>query len=590
MRSDRQGMALLIVLVLVTLAALGSYGYTFHMQSQYRRVSVQEDQIHAQLAADSGFELVASILEQPTDQRSGFGSLLNNPELFQDVPIEQSDTRGLQAVQSAGWRFSVISPLTDGQDVTGSDSSEVSFAGRSVTESIRRTSDSGTLFRFGLENESAKIHVPTLLAWDRQYPGHAQKVLMQLPNASQPIVQAWLRWMNVQPITRQAGDNSIGGTQATAQQSMVDEQTGDGDLSFRLHDNWLGGDWNQDFQVDLLDQAFRPRLRGSQRLATRLPQSSSESEGAVDQQNQGETLAAWKAWQRYLTWHSGSRNESANGRRRVDLNQPNLQELHRRLLEIWPSAWADFVVVYRQYGASPAAPANSGATSANLGAASSVARPPSPVASPPMDFSIAPRFLLRSPLELVGAVVTLPTASGKAAEKSEKRLIPSPFGGGNNEMSNYLGKLLDQVTTGSGSVPEGRLDIRHASAWALLAVPGIDTTTAQAILQRRSDKTSDATENYATIAWLIEEGVVDLRKMIQIEPYLTARSDVYSCQIVGYRDDRSPMFRCTAILDASRGQVVRRCYQRWHQWGGQLSAADLNSELATSLPTNSLSK
>ncbi|HAC92135.1 MAG TPA: hypothetical protein DCF63_16140, partial [Planctomycetaceae bacterium] len=130
MRSDRQGMALLIVLVLVTLAALGSYGYTFHMQSQYRRVSVQEDQIHAQLAADSGFELVASILEQPTDQRSGFGSLLNNPELFQDVPIEQSDTRGLQAVQSAGWRFSVISPLTDGQDVTVSDSSEVSFAGR----------------------------------------------------------------------------------------------------------------------------------------------------------------------------------------------------------------------------------------------------------------------------------------------------------------------------------------------------------------------------------------------------------------------------------------------------------------------------
>jgi type II secretory pathway component PulK len=102
MRSDRQGMALLIVLVLVTLAALGSYGYTFHMQSQYRRVSVQEDQIHAQLAADSGLELVASILEQPADRRSGVGNLLNNPELFQDVPIEQADSRGLEGAQPAG--------------------------------------------------------------------------------------------------------------------------------------------------------------------------------------------------------------------------------------------------------------------------------------------------------------------------------------------------------------------------------------------------------------------------------------------------------------------------------------------------------
>jgi hypothetical protein len=523
-------------------------------------------------------------LEQPADRRSGVGNLLNNPELFQDVPIEQADSRGLEGAQPAGWRFSVISPLTAGQDMTGSDSSELSTAGRSVSEGIRRTSDSDTLFRFGLENESAKIHVPTLLAWDRQYPGHAQKVLMQLPGATQPIVQAWLRWMSVRPITSQAGNNLIGGTQATAQQAMVDEQTGDGDLLFRLHDNWLGGDWNQDFRVDLLDQAFRPGLRGSQRLASRLPQASSESsEGAVDQQYQGENLSAWKAWQRYLTWHSGSRNESASGRRRVDLNQPNLQELHRRLLEIWPAAWADFVVVYRQYGATPAA-------SANSGAASSAARPSNPVASPPMDFSIGPRFLLRSPLELVGAVVTLPSASGKAAEKSEKRLIPSPFGGGNNEMSNYLGKLLDQATASSGSGPEGRLDIRHASAWALLAIPGIGTTTAQAILQRRSARTSGVTENPATIAWLIEEGVVDLQKMILIEPYLTARSDVYSCQVVGYRDDRSPMFRCSAILDASRGQVVRRCYQRWHPWGGQLSAADLNTELATNLPTNSLSK
>ena len=53
-RPARSGMALLIVLVLIMMAALGAYGFAFYMESQYRLNRIHEDQAHARLAALSG--------------------------------------------------------------------------------------------------------------------------------------------------------------------------------------------------------------------------------------------------------------------------------------------------------------------------------------------------------------------------------------------------------------------------------------------------------------------------------------------------------------------------------------------------------
>lgn len=567
-------MALLIVLVLVTLSALGCYGYTFHMQNQYRRVRIQEAQVHARLAAHSGLDLVAAILEQPVDKRSSAGSLLNNPGLFRDIPISPEDSRRPQGAEQQSWRFSVLSPSETSQVL---DQSPVSG---SISGGINRPAPTDTLFRFGLENESAKIHVPTLLEWDKQYPGHAQRVLMQLPGANQSIVQAWLISMNVLPLATQAVTGSSRIASTVSEQPTITEMTVDDEIHLRMRDLWLGGDWNQDYRIDLLDLPFRPRPKGIQPVVEGFSQGTTDGNNVAVSPYPSESQGIFSAWQRYLTWHSGSRNESASGRRRVDLNQANLQELHRRLLEIWPAAWADFVVIYRQFGASKGAPVGSG-SGVSVGSTT-------PVTNIPLDFSVGPRFTLRSPLELVGVTVTLPATPGKAGEKSNNRQVPSPFGGGNSEMSNYLGKLLDDVTTQSGSALEGRVDIRHAPLWTLMAIPGVDAALAQQILQRRSAKASDSNEASSTVAWLLEEGVVDLRKMTQIEPYLTARSDVYSCQVVGYFDDRSPMFRCSATLVASSGHVVRRCYQQWHPWGGDLKVADLRTELAVNRQTNPL--
>ena len=58
----REGMALLIVLVLIVMVALSAYSFTLMMQNQYLLSRVQEDQAQAKLAVLSGVDFVAALL------------------------------------------------------------------------------------------------------------------------------------------------------------------------------------------------------------------------------------------------------------------------------------------------------------------------------------------------------------------------------------------------------------------------------------------------------------------------------------------------------------------------------------------------
>ncbi len=82
---NRSAMALLVVLVLVMMAALSAYGFTFYMESQYRTARTYEEQVHARQAALNATELVAAILEMSPQKRAAMGGLENNPVLFRDL-------------------------------------------------------------------------------------------------------------------------------------------------------------------------------------------------------------------------------------------------------------------------------------------------------------------------------------------------------------------------------------------------------------------------------------------------------------------------------------------------------------------------
>lgn len=537
---QRRGMALLVVVVLVMLIALGAYRFSFYMESQYRLTRLHEEQVHARLAAISGMELAAAIVEMSPAQRMSVGGLVDNAAIFRDIAVDATVTATESNRDPNAWRFCLVSPRT-ADDAINSPLSSSQIAGTPLLP-----------IRFGLENESAKIHIPTLIAWDRMKPGHARATLLGLPGVSEAMVDAWLREFGVSVRVDKGG----------AQEPHAYRED--------LRHAWFGGDLNQNYQLDPIEIRFASQHQSQNRAASQQSMGSSN------------LVSGFKPLQRYTTWISGHRNATRNGQSRIFLNETDLQSLHRQLSSIWSADWANFVIALRQFGPTtprpqttpPSAPAPPAPSTGNPGNTVTVASSSTELVQDwTPDFGNAAIFTFRSPLDLVGAVVDLPPLSTSSSSRSPssqsspvKRTLRNPFSSDLTEVRNYLGRLLDDVTVDLSPVSEGRIDASEAPAEVLAGVPGLDLSLAQQMIQKRSGSTNAmaTTQELDTIAWLLD--VVDLSKLKELEPYLTCRSDVYSVQAVGYRDSQSAVYRTTATIDARESPTQLRNQKVWHPW------------------------
>ena len=526
-----KGMALLVVVVLIMLTALGAYRFSFYMESQYRLTRLHEEQVHARLAAISGMELAAAIVEMSPSQRMSIGGLVDNAAVFRDIAVDLSANATANQRDPHLWRFCLLSPRSM-EEATNTPQIPAQIAGAA---SLR--------IRFGLENESAKLHMPTLIAWDQMMPGHARHTLLGLPDASEKMVDAWLREIGV------SGRVDKGGFQG--QLASLDD----------LRHTWFGGDLNQHYQLDPLEVRLANQHQSQDRAAS--------TESTVSANGVG----GFRPLQRYVTWVSGHRNVTRNGQARIFLNEPDLQSLHRQLSLVWSTDWANFVIAMRQLG-----PSN---TVAVAGSSTELVQQWSP------DFGKAAIFAFRSPLDLVGTVVDLPPVStsnppGSSTSQASqvKRTLRNPFSSELSEVRNYLGRVLDDVTVEMSPISEGRIDVSEAPLEVLAGVPGLDLSLAQRMVQQRSGSTNamTTTQELDTIAWLLN--VVDLAKLKELEPYLTCRSDVYSVQAVGYRDGQSAVYRTTATIDARESPAQLRNQKVWHPWDRGFSI----EQLADSIP------
>jgi hypothetical protein len=596
---QRRAMALLVVLVLVMLAAFSAYSFMFSMESQYRDARLFEEQLNSQQAAKSGMELAAAILELPYQERERLGGVSNNPELFRARVIDSTPTTAVESELINRWRVSIISPnLVDrsGQPASAS-------ARNSNTRTGSALSEDNVNLVFGLENESAKIPISALKQWDGRIPGHARQALLNLPEATPELVDAFLRSVGI--------GFSITADKASQIRSNESFQTAD-QRTEDLQLMWLGGDLNCNYRRDLIDVAWSEKSDerlGSSSLTTSalyrgLEGNSGNSSSASDDQETASSAIAAGAWGRYLSWQSGYRNLTRNGEPRIDINNPDLRGLHSQLLQKWPAELADFVILYRQYSSVPAATTSllvpgrsssnssgqTGSTTANgvsktSSAGTESANTTAPTAEPPgpPNFAVSATRTMTSPLDLINAVIELPVKNQNSTDKSSKRRVSSPFQAENAIAGDYLSKLLDDVTVSSAEFISDRIDISDAPLIVLLAVPGIDRATAEAIVQRRNNRERRSPNKDlrdGTIGWLLREGVVDLGRLIQLEPYLTSRSDVYSCQVVGFLDDRSAVYRSTLTIDARQTPAKLRNLQLWHSWDRGFSTEELTQNAA----------
>ncbi len=553
----RRGMALLVVVVLTMLIALAAYRFSFYMESQYRLTRLNEEQVHARLAALSGIEMGAAMAELSTAEQVASGGLFDN-RILQHIPVTSnvSTTSTARSEESIiDWRCSLVSPAVDGLGTS-------SYA-------VGDASD----LRFGLENESAKIHMPTLLEWDRKQPGHARTSLLNLPGATETLVDSWLRGLGASGAAGNGGGSSLidrlqTDNSAGTQQSATDQ----------LRLLWYGGDLNQNYRLDALEKRLSDQLLGA-----------IGSANTNTLQNANVAADPLPAWQRLVTWHSGHRNETFTGQPRIYLNEPNLQQLHQQLSTIWPADWANFVIVLRQYGPNEFQYAPSGNSQLSLSASNATtnAATNQQVESPAPDFSKPSSYTLSSVLDLVGAVVEAPPSvtsdqstaiDGKLSSSSKrKQTLRNPFSSDLSEARNYLGRVLDESTVDANSFVTGRIDLSAAPAVVLASVPGVDIALAQRIVQQRETKNSVATESVQVIASLLESGILDLVKLKAILPYLSIRNDVYTVQAVGYRDQLSPVYRCTVTIDARRIPARTINHQIWHPWDRGFTIDQLDS-------------
>lgn len=543
----RRGMALLVVVVLTMLIALGAYRFSFYMESQYRLTRLHEEQVQARLVALSGIEFAASVAELTATQRANLGGLLDNPATFRHVAVEKiasRETASRSEQSDDTWRFGLIS----------------SYAQQSNKTPLSTSSTDSEAFeniRFGFENESAKLHIPTLLEWDRNAPGHARATLLALPGATEQLVDAWLSGLGV---AKQRG-NAMGSSLLDRLESSRENNDQQSDID-QLKLLWFGGDLNQNYRLDPLELQLSEQL---------ISQRSSGSRPAAASVTASSDRTQPPAWQRYVTWHSGQRNETREGEPRINLNEPNLPALHQKLIAVWPANWANFVIAMRQHGPVKRSSPTLGET------------PSTEIETPGPDFTKPALYTFTSPLDLVGAMVQIEVASSQAVSDNKtkapkKQTLINPFSGDSSEARNYLGRVLDAATVDASPFTIGRVDVSEAPAEVLSGVPGIDLPLAQRIVQQRSSNSgAPNTESRDTIAWLLDGGAVDMAKLKKIEPYITSRNDVYTVQSVGYRDEGSPVYRCTVTIDARQIPAQIRNHQVWHPWDRGFTMNQLNS-------------
>ena len=499
-RARRRGTVLLTVTVVVMLISLAAFGFATRMQTEHKAALATADQLQARAAARSGVALVAAVLEQPHQFRDHFGGLLDNPARFRGQLINATNSADRPG------RFSIVSrPLLD-----------------VATTSL----EAGTALRFGVDDEATRIHLPTLLKWDRERPGAGRDALMHLPGMSESLADHLLDWLDADTQPRQFGAEfyaEIDGPAATTGLRAAGNRTPvcleellgiPGFTSTHL----FGDDTYRTYQ-------YTPdQYPGEATTKTAAPSS-----------NRNTNLEAPASWEDYLTLYSGERNESSEGRPRIAVNQPDLGLLHQLLANELNVELANFTIAMRQFG--PAS-ANSAATATREVA---------------LDLTIPATHRIESLLDLVNTSVAIPTGENKPP-----RYLSSPLRSGNADLYARLAQFLDRCTTTPEPILTGRISLTTAPREVLLGIPGLDMTVVERIVAtREADPTAGATRTSAI--WLWTDGLVDLEKMKQLLPRLTTRSDVVRFQTIGFFDKESPTCRLEITLDASQKppQIVR---------------------------------
>ena len=511
-QSFRHGSILLLVLVAIMIMSLatGTYLVLMHNELVATRYSGHHQQIR--LLTESGIEYLRIFLSQSDSTIALQGSRYDNPNKMQGILVADdalADFRG---------RFTVLAPdMVQGYY---------------------------SMARYGMENESAKLNLNTLVAKsggggeDRE--DESRERLLALPGMTEQIADSILDWLDEDDLPREFGaEESYYLNLASAYKPRNGQVTSLDELLLVqgvTPDLLYGLDANRNFDVD----------------ANEVPRGALEM---VDNFN-GQMDRGWSA---YLTLHSMDRLETPDGERKINVNSNNLQRLYNDLVTALDEPSAKFIIAFRQFGA---AGENAGGQKVDA-------------ASLDIDFEKKAENEIESLLDLVGAQLSV-----QANEQAPMQIVDSPW---KDEPATYrqdLLELLDQASIERRRRIAGRVNINLASLPVLMSVPGMTEPFADQIISRRNVEVDLTRGDQRHAVWILADGIVSREEMQQLEPFITTGGDVFSCQVVGYFESALPQGRTEVVLDSS-GRITRiSAWQDLGPLGPGFAKSSLGTELA----------
>ncbi len=116
-----------------------------------------------------------------------------------------------------------------------------------------------------------------------------------------------------------------------------------------------------------------------------------------------------------------------------------------------------------------------------------------------------------------------------------------------------LPQLFDALSTTPDPFLEGRININQARREVLIGLPGMTQQMVDAIGAAQTlDGSGDQTVRRSTTGWLYTDQLVDIWGMRALDPYISARGDVYRAQIIGFFDGGGPVSRVEVMIDGTK--------------------------------------
>ena len=520
LRRERRGILLFVVVIVIAMLALGGISLLALMRVEREATLLRLQELQLDNVNRSAVTLIQTLGEMPESERERYGGFYDNPKLFCGMNVLSRDDGARDDVA-----FTILSPKFERDRIEG--------------------------IRYGLVNESTKLNLGAILAWDTESPGIGRETLMKLPGMTPTMADSLLDWIDDDEQTRpQGAEGSYYASQhlpyspRNALPVFLEELLLVRDVTrYQLY----GEDENFNFG-DIVEKTEGrgsfgdgSAMIGSLSTPPERPKSGGVETGA------GQS-APPIAWNQLLTVFSAERDADPNGDPRIDLNGDDLSFLFDELSSYVSEEAATFAVLFRQYG--PAAPEESEGRTAVKSDADAI------------DFDLAPSFRFETPLDLVGVSVFVPGAENP----EEGTLYKSPFPDNRRTLSGLL-DYLDYASTGSETVITGRVNINEAPRPVLEAIPGFTPIIVTRILNSRGTPGSAVSPEHRHAAWLYADGIVDLETMRSLWPKLTTGGGVFRGQVVGFIEGRGASRRGEVAVDTTVSPARQVFYKDLTMYG-----------------------